>query len=177
MNESFDLSDVDRLTVGTVGPTGKRTFFLQARAGGELVTVKLEKQQVAALAQYLGQVLADLPRPGHLPDELELEEPVQPSWVVGVLGVTYDDATDRVVLVAQEAVAVGEEEEEEDDEEDDEDGAVLRITATREQVAALAIRGTALVEAGRPACPLCGYPLDPSGHVCPRTNGHRAPTL
>ena len=179
MSESFDLSDVDHLTVGTVGPPGKRAFYLQARAGAERVTLKLEKQQVSALAQYLSKVLADLPDVGALPGELELEEPVEPEWTVGVLGVTYDEATDRVVLLAQEVGARDEEEESElEVEEDDEDsGAVVRITATREQVAALAIRGTALVEAGRPSCPLCGYPLDPSGHVCPRTNGHRPPTL
>ena len=167
---SFELSDVDKLTVGTQGPTGQRVFYLQARAGAEVVTVKLEKQQVGALARYLGEVLADLPEVGALPGELELEEPVEPRFVVGVLGVTYDDATDRVVLVAQEASTS-------EEEEDDPDAAVLRVTATREQVAALAIRGTALVEAGRPPCPLCGYPLDPAGHVCPKTNGHRPPTL
>lgn len=179
MSESFDLSDVDHLTVGTVGPPGKRAFYLQARAGGERVTLKLEKQQVSALAQYLSKVLADLPVIGALPGELELEEPVEAAWTVGVLGVTYDEATDRVVLLAQEVGARDEEQEEEGLETDDDEdsGAVVRITATREQVAALAIRGTALVEAGRPSCPLCGYPLDPSGHVCPRTNGHRPPTL
>ncbi|MEY2567534.1 MAG: hypothetical protein QOE35_2063 [Actinomycetota bacterium] len=166
--ESFDLTDVDRITVGAVGEPGRRVFLLQARAGAELVTVKVEKQQVSALAQYLADVLADLPSVGDLPGELELEEPAEPRFVVGVLGVTYDDATDRVVLVAQEAVA---------EESEEPDGGVLRVTATREQIAALAIRGTALVEAGRPPCPLCGFPLDPSGHVCPRTNGHRAPTL
>jgi uncharacterized repeat protein (TIGR03847 family) len=166
--ESFDLSDVDRITVGAVGEPGRRVFLLQARAGAEVVTVKVEKQQVSALAQYLADVLADLPSVGDLPGELELEEPAEPRFVVGVLGVTYDDATDRVVLVAQEATA---------EESEEPEGGVLRVTATREQIAALAIRGTALVEAGRPPCPLCGYPLDPSGHVCPRTNGHRAPTL
>ena len=185
MNESFELSDVDHLTVGTVGPPGRRVFYLQARAGGERLTLKLEKQQVAALAEYLAKLLADLPQVGDLPGELELEEPVDPQWTVGVLGVSYDEAVDRVVLLAQEAGSRAaedeegeeEEEEEDDDDDDDESGAVARITATREQVAALAIRGTALVEAGRPPCPLCGYPLDPSGHVCPRKNGHRAPTL
>ncbi|MGH9299272.1 MAG: DUF3090 family protein, partial [Acidimicrobiales bacterium] len=50
-----------------------------------------------------------------------------------------------------------------------------RLVMTREQAAALAIRATELVEAGRPPCPLCGYPLDPRGNVCPRTNGHSAP--
>ena len=174
MSNSYDLSDVDHLTVGTVGPAGKRVFYLQARAGGERVTLKLEKQQVSALAQYLAKVLEDLPGVGDLPGDMELEEPVEPEWTIGALGVTYDDATDRVVLLAQEVVPV---DEEQDEEVVDDDTAVVRITATREQVAALAIRGTALVEAGRPSCPLCGYPLDPSGHVCPRTNGHRAPTL
>lgn len=178
MSDAFDLSDVDRVTVGTVGPPGQRVFLLQARAGAEVVTVKLEKQQVGALARYLADVLADLPEVGHLPDELELEEPVDARFAVGVLGVTYDDATDRIVLVAQEGSDRVEDEEDDLEALDTEpEGGVLRITATREQVAALAIRGTALVEAGRPPCPLCGYPLDPSGHVCPRTNGHRAPKL
>jgi uncharacterized repeat protein (TIGR03847 family) len=166
---AYELSDVDRLTVGTVGEPGRRVFLLQARAGAEVVTVKLEKQQVGALARYLADVLADLPEVGDLPDDLELQEPTEPRFVVGVLGVTYDDPTDRVVLVAQEVTA--------DEDEEDPDAGVLRVTATREQVAALAIRGTMLVESGRPPCPLCSYPLDPSGHVCPRTNGHRAPTL
>ncbi len=52
---------------------------------------------------------------------------------------------------------------------------MLRIALTREQAAAFAIHATRLVEAGRPPCPLCGFPLDPSGHDCPRTNGHRPP--
>jgi uncharacterized repeat protein (TIGR03847 family) len=174
VNESFDLTDVDRLTVGTVGPAGQRVFYLQARAGAELVTLKIEKQQVAALARYLGEVLRDLPDVGALPDDLELQEPVEAQWAVGNLGITYDDATDRIVLVAHE---IGTPDDDEEPEDDDAAGAVLRVTATREQVAAMAIRGTALVEAGRPPCPLCGYPLDPSGHVCPKTNGHRPPTL
>ena len=135
-NESFDLTDVDHLTVGTIGPVGQRIFLLQARAGPELVTVKMEKQQVSALSQYLGQVLADLPRPGDLPGDLDLQEPAEPKWVVGVLGVTYDDATDRVVLVAQEVTA-GDDESDEADGDEDEDHAVLRITATREQVAVM----------------------------------------
>jgi len=59
--------------------------------------------------------------------------------------------------------------------EEDEEGLVARISLTREQAAAFAIRATQLVEAGRPPCPLCGLPLDPAGHDCPRTNGHRPP--
>ncbi|MBW3669726.1 MAG: DUF3090 family protein [Actinobacteria bacterium] len=165
MSSSFDFDAVERITVGTVGPPGQRAFFIQARQGIELVTLKVEKSQVAALVTYLGELLQDLPRPGHLPDDLELEEPVVAEWVIGTLGITYDDDIDRFLLVAEEIA------------DDDEEPGAARFIVTREQVAALAIRGTQLVEAGRPPCPLCGYPLDPKGHACPRTNGHRPPTL
>lgn len=173
MSTSFELPAVQRLTVGTVGPTGKRTFYLQARQDDQLVTLKLEKQQVGALAQLLAEMLDDLPAVGVLPadEELQLEEPVLAEWPVGTLRIDYDRDSDQVVLVAEEVLEVDEEGE------PTATGGIARFAATREQVAALARRGAALVEAGRPPCPLCGYPLDPGGHSCPRTNGHRPPTL
>ena len=169
-SRSFDLNDIDRITVGTVGPPGERVFYLQARQGGELASLKLEKSQVRALATYLGEMLQQLPRPGHLPEDLELEEPIVADWVIGSLGVSYEESIDRLLLVAEEAVLA---------DEDDEyvDRAEARFVTTREQLSALAIRGTQLVEAGRPPCPLCGYTLDSKGHSCPRTNGHRPPTV
>lgn len=165
MSRSYELLDLDKLTVGAVGEPGQRLFLLQARAGAEVVTLKIEKVQVAALAVHLGTMLQELPRPGHLPEELDLEDPLEPEWVIGRLAASYDEALDRVLLLADEAVPEGDE------------AAQARFGLTREQVAALAMRGTTLVEAGRPPCPLCGYPLDPRGHDCPRTNGHRAPAL
>jgi uncharacterized repeat protein (TIGR03847 family) len=173
VSTSFELPAVQRLTVGTVGPTGKRTFYLQARQDDQLVTLKLEKQQVGALAQLLAEMLDDLPAVGVLPadEELQLEEPVLAEWPVGTLRIDYDRDSDQVVLVAEEVLEVDEEGV------PTATGGIARFAATREQVAALARRGAALVEAGRPPCPLCGYPLDPGGHSCPRTNGHRPPTL
>jgi uncharacterized repeat protein (TIGR03847 family) len=173
VSTSFELPAVQRLTVGTVGPTGKRTFYLQARQDDQLVTLKLEKQQVGALAQLLAEMLDDLPAVGVLPadEDLQLEEPVLAEWPVGTLRIDYDRDSDQVVLVAEEVLEVDEEGE------PTATGGIARLAATREQVAALARRGAALVEAGRPPCPLCGYPLDPGGHSCPRTNGHRPPTL
>ncbi len=167
MSESYDLAEVDKLTVGTIGEPGRRVFLLQARQGPHVVTLKLEKSQTAALGAYIARLLEDLPSPPVLPDdlELELEEPVDPEWVIGSLGIAYDDVLDRLVLVAEEAVN------------EDETAARARFSLTREQVAALARRSTELVQAGRAPCPLCGYPLDPAGHACPRTNGHRPPTL
>jgi len=163
VSPALDLGDLDRFTVGAEGPVGRRTFLVQCKSGDALVTLKAEKQQVSVLAEYLGRLLHDLDRPENLPVDLELEEPSEPHWVIGTLGVSYDDTLDRIVLVAEELVG------------EDEDGDMARFTVTRAQAAAFAVRATSLVESGRPPCPLCGGPLDPSGHLCPRTNGHRPP--
>ncbi len=162
MSDGYDLS-ADRLTVGAVGPVGQRLFLLQCREGEVLLTLKLEKQQVAVVADYLARIVRDQERPGHLPEELPIEEPAEPAWVVGTIGVSYDEADDRIVMVIEELVA------------EEETGAIARLSITREQAAGFAVQATKLVEAGRPPCPLCGSPLDPSGHECPRTNGHRPP--
>jgi len=167
MSASFELPEADWVTVGTVGPPGQRTFYLQARQGDRLVTLKLEKQQVAALTALLSEILADVANPADVPadDQLALVEPVLPEWSVGGMQLAYDESSDRVVLLAEELR-----------EEDDDSGAIGRLAVTRAHAAALVRRGRALVESGRTTCPLCGYPMDPAGHSCPRTNGHHAPT-
>jgi uncharacterized repeat protein (TIGR03847 family) len=182
--EDFEFANPDRVTVGTVGPVGERVFLLQVRQGPTLKTLKLEKAQVSALARFLGRMLAELERPGELPtgDELALEAFGEPDFVVRSLGVSYDDNLDRIIIVADEVDRTEAATDiealfdlAEDLEPESGAGESVRLAMTREQAAALAIRGTELVEAGRPPCPLCGYPLDPRGHVCPRTNGHRPP--
>jgi uncharacterized repeat protein (TIGR03847 family) len=162
MSSSFELPEIDHLTAGAIGPPGQRVFYLQVGHGPQVVSLRLEKSQVAALVAYLAGMLPDMPPPDDVPATgLDLIEPVVAEWVVGSLGVTYDEDADRVVIVAEELVEEGEE------------GARARITATREQVAALSVRGAEAVAAGRPPCPLCGQPLD-ENHACPRLNGHRA---
>jgi uncharacterized repeat protein (TIGR03847 family) len=165
VSSPVELDAPDRFTVGTLGPVGSRVFLLQCEQGATVLTVKLEKNQVAVLASYLARIVRELGRPGALPEDLELrfDEDDEPDWIVGTIGVSYDEASDRLLVVAEELV------------DEDEEGDGARIAVTKEQAAAFAIRATQLVEAGRPACPLCGLPLDPSGHDCPRTNGHRPP--
>ena len=165
MSEGYDLSAPDRITVGTVGPVGERLFLLQCRQGPVVLTLKIEKQQVATVADYLARIVRGEQRPGHLPEDLDLEEPFEPAWAVGTIGVSFDEADDRVILVIEELLP------------EEETGAIARLSISREQAAAFAIRATSLVESGRPPCPLCGSPLDPSGHECPRTNGHRPPAV
>ena len=183
MSESFDFGAPERITVGTEGMPGQRLFFLQARQGDLITTLKMEKLQVAALAAWIAKTLEDLPAPGHLPEDVELEPEtfLQPAWTVGSLGGNYDAESDRIILVAAELTDDASDDEDDEDPDDEDEltptGATARFLATREQMAALAIRATRLVEGGRPPCPLCGFPLDPAGHQCPRTNGFRPPDL
>jgi uncharacterized repeat protein (TIGR03847 family) len=159
-----DLDAPDDFTVGTVGPVGERVFMLQCRQGGHQLTLKIEKQQVAVLASYLARIVREVGRPGALPENVAFNEDEDPAWVIGTIGVSFDEGTQRIVVVAEELVT------------DDEDSSVARFSLTLEQAGAFAIVATGLVEAGRPPCPLCGLPHDPSGHNCPRTNGHRPPS-
>src|SRR3954452_11061191 len=110
----FDLPDVDRFTAGTVGEPGARVFYLQGVAGAQVVSLQLEKGQVGALAQYLAELLHDLPTPAdsEVPQDMELTSPVIPEWIVGQLGVVFDEGRDRMIVRADE-IAV---EEDADDE-------------------------------------------------------------
>jgi uncharacterized repeat protein (TIGR03847 family) len=172
VSSDLEFDEPDRFTAGTVGPAGARVFYLQVRQHGAVASLRLEKQQVAALAEYLGGMLADLPAPsGELPADLSLIEPVVAEWVVGSLAVAYHEIDDRFLVVAEELVLV-ETEEGAPEPEEPPDGATARLHLTREQVAAFVPHAVELVSGGRPLCPICGRPIDPDGHVCPRSNGH-----
>jgi uncharacterized repeat protein (TIGR03847 family) len=168
-SENFEFTEADLVTVGTVGAPGRRVFLLQAIAGDHVATLKVEKQQVAALSQALLERLQDLAVTPYEPLDLELRPPLEVAWIVGAMGLGYLDTLDRIVLDAVEATPLDEEGE------PTEGAARARILLTREQAQALAIRAADLVDAGRPPCPWCHHPLDPMGHTCPKTNGHHAP--
>ena len=168
----FDLPEVDVFTAGTIGEPGRRIFYLQARRGVDVVSLRLEKEQVAALAEYLGGMLADLSMPAPPADaNLALTEPVVAELVVGSLAVAYDEADDRMVIVAEELVRPPDEDDDEPVPEPVEPG-VARFRITKGQAAAFVSWAQELVEAGRPPCRFCGRPLDPEGNVCPKSNGH-----
>jgi len=164
VSESYRLDAPEHFTVGTMGPPGQRTFYLQGRQGRELVTLKCEKTQVAALGDYLAGMLArmkgDTPAAGTGP---ALLEPIDAAWTVGSLGVGYDEASDRIIVVANEAV--------DEEQETPSEAASARFAITRAQASTFVAHATKLQRAGRPTCPMCGEPKDAT-HVCPRANGH-----
>ena len=172
-----------RFVAGTVGAPGERTFFLQARDDARLITVSMEKEQVSVLAERIDTMLdevlkrsggeADVPAltPTDADDLEPLEQPIVEEFRVGTLTL-YWDADAHVVVIAAYAVGDGSNEEPPDDPEDsDRDVLVVRLTGG--EARAFVKRSQSVVSAGRPPCPLCGLPLDPDGHVCPRQNGYR----
>lgn len=167
----FDVTP-DVFTADFTGQPGSRTFYLQARSSSGVHSFLIEKQQVAVLAEKLQEMLlmidADDTIKSAAPQRdpaLDLEEPVDPEWRIGTIGLLYDEGRDVVVIVLQEIA--GDEEEEEDDD------SGYRFFLRRDQVRALILHALAAVGEGRPLCQLCGLPMDPEGHVCPASNGHR----
>ena len=174
-NPSFELDAPDHFTAGAIGPPGQRVFYLQSREGGRVITLKVEKEHVRALAEYLGGLLARVKgAPAPARGGTELLEPVQPAWDVGSIAVGYDEPRDRVVVEASELLEEAEEEArgEEAREESGPQPAIARFRITRAQAAAFVDRANELMKGGRPSCPICSRPMDPEGHVCPRSNGH-----
>jgi uncharacterized repeat protein (TIGR03847 family) len=182
---SFDPPE--RFVAGTVGPPGQRTFFLQARSGARVTSVALEKQQVAVLAERIDELLDEVMRasggdaavpavtPVGLADTEPLDQPIVEEFRAGTMTLSWDADDERVVVevypYTEEAVAAPGEPEEEIDEPEPEEIFLVRLPAPAAR--AFSQRAQSVVAAGRPPCPFCGGPVDPSGHLCPRANGYR----
>ena len=170
---TYELNPVVRMTASAVGLPGQRTFYLQARDNERLLTLLCEKTQVADLVTAI-ETLADqvdekkpLSSPSTpIPDEaLELEEPLEPAFRIGQMGLGYDDEADAIVLVAYELP--------EAEDVDPDTLSVARFWIARELARAVARHAATVVASGRPICPLCGEPIDADGHICPKKNGHK----
>ena len=199
----IEFDPVDTIGAGAVGEPGQRAFYIQAEKDGKVLSVLVEKQQVAMLAErvqmlleqvgveYPGSVGEDIPAP-LAPDAGELKGDPVPLFRAVAIGIGFDAARRLVVLELHERPIAEDEEDDDEDEDDDEpdgllpvaelgeedddedegEGYLARLYFTAAQARAMATRGSAAVERGRPPCPLCGGPLDPTGHICPRLNGH-----
>ena len=172
----IDYPGPTRFVLGTIGMPGSREFYLQADGAvdpqGNLrtTTVALEKQQAAALADRVEQVLDS--RGHEVPEAPADNDPLSagftsPDAQVGTMSIRWDGRDERLVL-------------EFFDVNDDDAGEdvpqvppVLRVTLTAGQAAEFVARSVRVIAAGRPPCPFCTEPLDPEGHICPRANGYR----
>ena len=173
----FTFTAPERFIIGTVGQPGERVFFLQAKAGAQVVSVALEKVQAQVLAERLDELLdevrrrgADIPVIADLEDVAPLDQPIMEEFRVGTMSLAWDEDANTVVV---EAHAQTEEGADVPDDDAAEGPDMLRVHITAGYARSFVKRALRVVQAGRPPCPLCGLPLDPEGHICPRQNGHR----
>ena len=172
MTDAIEFDPVDAIGAGAFGEPGQRTFVIQARKGGAVLSVLVEKEQVALLATEAEQFLDKLA-------EEHPEEPAtfterdggsvqedEPLFRARLIGIGFDPERSLVLLELREEAA-------EDDPPpaiEESEGHVARLYATRAQIRAMLANGVVAVGAGRPKCPLCDFPMDPDGHICPRMN-------
>jgi uncharacterized repeat protein (TIGR03847 family) len=150
--------------------------------GSELVSVALEKQQSAILAERIDEVLDELmaedgnpfsippAAPDGLIDNEPLDQPVEEQFRAGAVGLGWDPSTAQIVIEAFPLVDLPEgADEAELIEIEPEEVLVVRIPVGSAR--AFSRRTRDVVLAGRPICPLCEEPMDPDGHVCTLPDG------
>ena len=163
----YPLGTLSHIGAETFGEPGRRTFRLVLEAGLARSLVWLEKEQLFQLGAGLQEAV-------RRQTESERERgsaPTEPPWRgeettiefrARVLSGRHDQDTNSFYLQAEA-----------DEEEGSEEGpASVSFWITVEQAAALSEESLRICASGRPPCFLCGRPIDPQGHVCPRANGH-----
>ena len=180
---AFVFDPPDRFVAGAIGDPGSRTFLIQAREGSRVVSVILEKTQVAVLAERLGHLVLELDQQGiaelaEVPptdDTSPLDEPLNEAFRAGTLALGWDGERESILIEARAQTDDDDDPaafEAVEDLDDDPDGPDLfRVRISADAARAFSERAMRVVRAGRPPCPLCGNPLDPQGHICPRRNG------
>ena len=170
MSEHIEINPASHVTVGTIGEPGNRTFYIQGSQGRNSISLIIEKQQAAMLAEGLDSLFKDLAKdrpelanviePGSLAVDLRLREPLEPLYRVGKLGLGYSEESNRIIIAAYELV------------DEDVEPSLVSYWASIEQMQALIPHLRTLIKAGRPICGNCGLPIDKDGHFCPKRNGY-----
>ncbi len=158
----IELNPVDFITVGTVGPKGRRLFHLQAGHGSQIVSLTIEKEQARALSEALTELLDDLQKQmgSALPPDsaavvsanMDLREPIEPQFRVAQMGLGYDREHDLIVLVAQELLVLEEGQEPPDPQDlgpDAPQPGIVRLWCSRSQMRALSEHANQVVKQGR----------------------------
>lgn len=157
-----DLGPAEEFVAGALGEPGSRRFYIQVTAAGETVWLHAEKQQVAALGSQCLTLLAaaditpDDDAVATLKGDLVLREPEEETFRVGDIQLAVLESEMITISIVSS----------DDDEES------IRFLVVPEQVQAMAELALDVVAAGRPICPHCHLPENPSGHRCPASNGH-----
>jgi uncharacterized repeat protein (TIGR03847 family) len=174
MTDAIEFDPVDAIGAGAFGQPGARTFVIQARKGQAVLSVLVEKEQVALLAaeaqQFLDRIAEEHPEDPAAFGEMAVGGTVEedePLFRARLIGIGFDPERSLVLLELREQAA---EDEEAPPAVEDSEGRIARLYATRAQIRAMLANGLVAVSTGRPKCPLCEFPMDPDGHICPRMN-------
>ena len=168
----YALGTLSRVEAVTFGQPGQRTFRLDLHSGSAFCSLWLEKEQLFQLAVYLRDYVAGLPAE----EKARESAPQEPSWLggettidfkAGQMFLSHDRDTNSFFMQAHER-----ETDEERAEPSSEEAESVSFWITLTQAGQLAEESLRICAAGRPACFLCGQPINPEGHVCPRANGH-----
>jgi uncharacterized repeat protein (TIGR03847 family) len=158
-----DFGLVRGIDAQTFGQPGQRTFRLRiVGEDAQTASLWLEKEQIQALSLALKQMLAQLEYDQEPPAADAGEFPVvaDQDFRVGRMGMGFN-AADRTVILFTYEVGV-----------EDDETPTLRARLSQEVCASLGVLLDEIIAGGRPICPLCGLPIDATGHACVRTNGH-----
>lgn len=177
----YEFNPVERFVAGTVGAPGERTFFIQARTGSRVVSVVVDKSQVVALGERTKIMLREIKKSDPTVfikatevDDAPLEQPIFEEFRAGVIAMAWDAESSLIVYELREMTSSDDKEEGELlFDEGDLSVDLLRVHISPTQAASFSKRCLSLANAGRIPCPFCGMPIDPSGHLCPRSNGYR----
>ena len=173
-HRTHDFGAVERLSANAVGLPGQRTFRLRfTNENDDSASLWIEKEELLALGSAVDQVIAQLSDDPFIdlisrrePEPEPQVEPVFPEppsieFKIGRLALA-PEGDGRFTLLVHDI-------------EDQSPGAPpnFRCQVTDEQLQSLSGQIEAVVNAGRPRCPLCGTPLSTGvAHFCPPSNGH-----
>ena len=164
-----DFGEVHRLEADAIGPPGRRAFRIIAESERGRVWLRVERQQLEALAMLIEQLITgvyalDLRAMRGInpaePQTVDTEPPPTMELHVGQMALGFDEDQNTYLLLVHDV-------------ESDTDGPpTFSCVATRQQLRTLAATIGPLVAGGRPRCPMCDTPLGSEPHVCARSNGH-----
>ncbi len=152
------------LKAEAIGEPGRRTFRIVADSDSGSAAMWLEKEQLLQLALGIHQLLALLSEGGKAegspsPTSVEAGGGTSLEFKVGKLILGHDGGSGLFLLDVHETEA-------------EDEPPMVRVWSGRPQISAFADDALKVCAAGRPLCPLCGGPINPDGHSCPRVNGH-----
>lgn len=157
-----EFTNVTSIRTEALGEPGNRTFRILVNSDNSSGVIWLEKEQLLQLAMAIQQLLATITDERISPETATFEQkspaPVHLDMRITTLSLGHDRGRGLFLIDAHET---GEEE-----------AATIRVWINGDQLKELSKQAFKVCAAGRPYCPLCNGPLDPSGHQCPRHNGH-----